>query len=313
MIYITYLAGVGGTFLDWSIHYLAGKKNYYRIEDGIDIKLCDQPLTEINAHNHKKNHMNLFLNVKEKLIEIDKKILEQKNKIISINNTLENLPHDEVLSILQSLKSYTIESKKKLIYINKNTKFPVSAERFLSMDELIHYYKNFERAQNHQFNIFPNFKNCKNLSDIREILSYRIRKMIDDNQKINDEVNKIFISNDYILNIKNTDLYTEGFNTLQTILNFLNLSIDKNRIDHWKFIYNIWSKNFKSRMDFYNDLPNISRAIVENISYSLEKYNMSISEEAFLINYLMTTYKKKLKIKNLSKFPKNTQLLHQFL
>jgi hypothetical protein len=47
---------LGGTFLDWSVHWLSGEDEFYNVISGWN-KLTDNPLTSINAHGHQRNSM----------------------------------------------------------------------------------------------------------------------------------------------------------------------------------------------------------------------------------------------------------------
>jgi hypothetical protein len=45
---------IGCTFLDWSIHFLSGQKDFFNLSRGLQ-PLCENPLKEINAHGHPKS------------------------------------------------------------------------------------------------------------------------------------------------------------------------------------------------------------------------------------------------------------------
>jgi hypothetical protein len=47
--------GVGGTFLNWTIYFLAGYDNYYSTDLNATVELTNNPLTGINAHNFRPN------------------------------------------------------------------------------------------------------------------------------------------------------------------------------------------------------------------------------------------------------------------
>ena len=47
---------IGCTFVDWSIHFLAGKKQYYSFAQQKWMPLVSNPLTDCNAHGHDRNH-----------------------------------------------------------------------------------------------------------------------------------------------------------------------------------------------------------------------------------------------------------------
>jgi hypothetical protein len=49
-------SSVGCTFVDWSIHFLAGKDQYYSFAQQTWIDLVTNPLTDLNAHAHDRNH-----------------------------------------------------------------------------------------------------------------------------------------------------------------------------------------------------------------------------------------------------------------
>ena len=55
---------IGCTFVDWSIHFLAGKDQYYSFELQQWIPLVSNPLTDCNAHGHDRNHPGGIENLK---------------------------------------------------------------------------------------------------------------------------------------------------------------------------------------------------------------------------------------------------------
>ena len=56
---IAFLTGTntGCTFLDWSVLYLSGQTEFYSFLDQDYIPLTHNPVTPLNAHGHKKNHL----------------------------------------------------------------------------------------------------------------------------------------------------------------------------------------------------------------------------------------------------------------
>ena len=59
IIAFTSLHTGGATFLDWSFHYLKGNDHFWNHEKGL-MPLTSDPLQDINAHNHFKNHPGQF-------------------------------------------------------------------------------------------------------------------------------------------------------------------------------------------------------------------------------------------------------------
>ena len=55
--------GKGGTFLTWSLHYLAGHTHYFNAELNSWLDLPENPLTNRNAHNFKANQIGTYSHV----------------------------------------------------------------------------------------------------------------------------------------------------------------------------------------------------------------------------------------------------------
>jgi len=56
IVCITTAVSVGATFVDWSVHFLSGKRKFYSVKNSAWLDLSNNPVQEINAHGHKKNH-----------------------------------------------------------------------------------------------------------------------------------------------------------------------------------------------------------------------------------------------------------------
>ena len=55
MIAILTDPATGGTFLNWTVHYLAGHTQYWNCDQNQLISLTDNPITSLNAHNFVPN------------------------------------------------------------------------------------------------------------------------------------------------------------------------------------------------------------------------------------------------------------------
>jgi hypothetical protein len=318
MTYFTSNGSYGVTFLEWSVHYLSGKNIYYNIEDKQNYVLTHSPLQGNTAHNHKKNHPRLGLDCENTLNELEKSRLNNQNTDISAYLFVSpEIFLSERIKVFQILKNYCSNNGKKLIFLNETTSIPLAHELKPHPNQppktQLERYINHEKYFDKQFTMFPNFKNCKTIPEIREILSYRILKIVNDQKNMSKELNEIFHSSKLIKNISNKDLYLNGLDVLVDTLNFLKMTLDSNRINQWTTIYKTWSSQFRSKIIFYDKISEIAECVVENKFHSLENYELNINDEAFLMNYLMIHYKKKLKLKNLEEFPKNTLELHQYL
>ena len=65
MIAILTDPGIGGTFLSWSLHFLAGHNRYYHAQTDSYCDLTDNPLTGGNSHNFLPNQANSLESFKE--------------------------------------------------------------------------------------------------------------------------------------------------------------------------------------------------------------------------------------------------------
>lgn len=52
-------SSLGCTFLDWTLHYLSGKTEYYNVELDRNVELVDNPLKLFDQTNNKKMHIDI--------------------------------------------------------------------------------------------------------------------------------------------------------------------------------------------------------------------------------------------------------------
>ena len=64
--------GKGGTFLTWSLHYLAGHTHYFNTRTNNWNELTNNPLTNVNAHNFQANQVNEYKNLNSVLTKLSK-------------------------------------------------------------------------------------------------------------------------------------------------------------------------------------------------------------------------------------------------
>lgn len=204
------LGNDGGTFLDWSIHYLSGyKKMYYLIDRyGLALKLKhnnfnipNNPILNKTAHKHRKNHPNE--NTLDDFYKIAQEIEPIGTNIFSYYLVIEKNP-------CNSHKQYVIETAIKY----HSTKFLILNPTIKSIPMLI------ERTKKLKINLVTEDYYKKNYID-----------------------NLDGISNVYILDI--IDVFQNLNTKIFDIFKFLNLSLYQNNFSHWSSIYKKWqSINF---------------------------------------------------------------------
>jgi hypothetical protein len=206
--------GEGGTFLDWSLHYLVGNKSTRmvlvdRIKNTVHgtiiNHICDNPITiSGNAHKHKKTH------------PTDSTIQQCVDLLQTVDDskiyTMYIVPSDDSYNKLQSYKNFVNYS------ITKYTGL-----KFINM-----YYPDepLEDLIQRIYTKVPD--NKESLEDIRD----RIKISCNEPNKIIDDPNV------YSLNIK--DMFYNLDTEIHKILAWLNLSMEDEKYKSWLTIYKEW-------------------------------------------------------------------------
>ena len=211
--------GEGGTFLDWSLHYLTGNectklvlvdrlKN--TVHGVINSNVPSNPITITGtAHKYKKTHPteSTIYDCIDLLKQIDTNI-----------HTMYIVPSEDSYNTFQTYLNFAKH------FVSKHTDV-----RFIYM-----YYPNepLEDLINRIHTKIPNQK--ESLENIKA----RVKINCSDRNKI------ITSPNVYSLNIE--DMFYNLHVEIHKILSWLNLSIDDNKYESWIIIYNEWklAQNF---------------------------------------------------------------------
>jgi hypothetical protein len=213
--------GEGGTFLDWSLHYLIENKSTKlvlvdRIKNTvhgiINNHICDNPLTMAgNAHKHKKTHPT------DSTIQqcIDLLKTADGSKIY----TMYIVPSNESYNKLQTYKNFVNHSITKYA----DLKFIQLYYTPEIIEDLIHRVSTKIPEKN------------ESIQDIQG----RVRQASIDTTKIIDDTNV------YSLSIK--DMFYNLDTEIYKILSWLNLTVNNDRYDSWLAVYREWqqAQNFK--------------------------------------------------------------------
>jgi len=327
---------IGGTFLDWSVHYLNNQDRFFSTELGW-IDLVSTPLTKNNAHGHKRNHPAGF-DDSEKVVQI---LNKESDGLFSFYSYA--LHYDKCASALnipiESMgenKNYTniIRYREKnfaeiwnmcnanniqLIYLQL-TDSPLyllsprtfgrkisSPDAYQSEDETLKenieiFFKN---------NVAHFFKNNDFDSwdkwDLREFLSLNIRPF---------EISTVDKSLDFSkphFYINANEWWLNGSQTIVGVMEYLKLTINKDRFSKWIDIYKRWQQIQIQILKFQWNFNHICDSIVNNKFYSLKEYNLSLLQEAAIQHVMLYKYGLNFKMYGLDKFPNNTQDLHSLL
>jgi len=327
---------IGGTFLDWSVHYLNNQDKFFSTELGW-IDLVNNPLTKNNAHGHLRNHPVGFDN-SEKVVHIFNKesdglfsfypyALQYDKCASALNIPIESMSENEnYTNILRYREKNFAEiwdmcnaNNIQLIYLQLTDEplymlSPRTLERKISSpggyqfaDEILKenieiFFKN---------NITNFFKNNDVSSwtkwDLREYLSLNIRPF----EMLNVDKSLDFSKPHFYINAN--EWWLNGSQTIVDVMGYLKLTVNKDRFSKWIDIYKSWQKIQIQILKFQWNFDHICDSIVNNKFYSLKEYNLSLSQEAAIQHVMLYKYGLNFKIYGLEKFPNNTQDLHVLL
>jgi hypothetical protein len=321
-------SSVGGTFLDWSIHWLSGEDKFYNLDLGW-IELINNPITSNNAHNHQRNHVAGYVRTVSAVNKL--KSIHTNNSLsiytgcITVDHSIEELeiPKDQIIDFSSEIKEYISENFKKsweycninhipLIYLKLN--YPViynlELRTLTKKDYEQSSYNTIDEARTDFLNLFFNDADKWIESSIwekREWIALNIRPydFLRHDGNIDFSIPHLYIDAQ--------ELWFDGESVLQKIMDYLEIKIDTNRLESWVPVYQQWQKIQTNLLRFAWNIDYICDAIVNNHYYDISNYNLDLWHEAIIQHCLLYKYNLNLKSWRLEKFPANTQDLHKLL
>jgi hypothetical protein len=331
-ICVTSNRSVGCTFVEWSLHFLSGQTQYYSVKLNQWLPLSQNPLTEINAHGHHKNHPSGYDNTQ---LYIEKFNSLPNNAIYSMypfrlhldvaaeqaqipvdqlyNPTMfdqiDEFINNDFNKILQSCNEHDIP----LIFVSQDARTTLYHQNFRSLDR---YALNPGKPKSEQ-DLVDEFQevffkhsveqwkelNLTEIWDVRERMALDIRPY----SALTDYKPELQLPHHWVNCL---DLWTRSEKTIKHIMNYLNLEIVPDRWQTWLPICKNWQEYQLSLLDFCYNQPHIVEAIVNNWYY---KIDLTFQQEVLVQHFLIYQYGLNLKTWQLRKFPSNTQDLHKLL
>jgi hypothetical protein len=284
--------GCGGTFLDWSIHFLRGDIKHYTVSCGgghrskiVDqgyTPICSNPLTGTNAHGHQKTHPNndslgMVIEIFSRLSQSD---LHTFYYVDSMRSDQTQTTHNKIIATYRQCLFLTYQ-------------FQPS-----DIDKIYCYQVEKDPAQ---CNMYDQFKSWSDLPiwDQREILSLYYPNCIQGQTTAEIIKNQ---NNNFCINF--SDILTCLDLVMLDILDFLSVKLAQDRWCAWTQVYQQWKT--KNSLDFFADLDKIVDSILNGLSYDLAQYNMTFAKEVVLASKLLYNHNKALKSFSMAQMPTNT-------
>jgi len=318
---------VGGTFLDWSVHFLTGQTQYFSSKQNQFIPLSQNPVNRIqnsaNAHGHLKNHPAGADKTKQFLETynsselyslyagpIGNSTIVEKYKIDPVKENLKEITQHmandtaNLFSIMAEHGSATVhlagESFVPLYFLNVRdfSTFifkpgsPVSAA-----DQKKEFESIFFSDSVNQWNS----AGLTNSWDIRERDALNIRPL--------DPIREYYLTDPH-LRIDCREFWYNGARVINRVMDYLKLKILPDKFKQWEEIYYQWQKIHTDTMEFVYNCDHIVSAVVNNWDYAI---NLTSEQEVVIQHFLIYKYGLNLKTWQLEKFPNNTKQLHDLL
>jgi hypothetical protein len=306
---------VGGTFLTWSLHYLAGHEKYYHAVSNSWITVCADPLTNKNSHGFTPNQPNTI------------------DAFNSIYPALVNTPTNEFHTIYfhnfaGSVGSVDQNIKKAIENLAGNSTIVLSLDTKHQL-----YSRSYKMRANAVTSWYDSSKKITNDKEaFDDFISYFLQESLNTWNKL--ALTDIWDQREFLaLNlpidssvsmVPNVDLSQEIYMldtmelwntfdvTVDNLFKYLGIPIDNDRRPQWNIVYNKWRTIHYAKMLFVWNFDKIIDYIIKGNNLDLTRFNLDIIQEATIQHELIYKHNLNLKTWQLEKFT-NTKQLHQLL
>ena len=311
MIHVLTDPATGGTFLSWTLHYLAGHTEYFLLSSNQHTSLTSNPINSINAHKFRPNQANINFN-KQQFIEFAEKLHNQPTKGFHVLyfHQFENK------ETTYKAVDYTNKNATKLFVVdtsNINLYHCSSRKRSWVRNSDGTFITNNAEIQERFINLF--FKDSKevwnslgltNIWDLREFIALNFRPFNRDH--IYDYVDKT--RDHYVLN--GNELWTSLNFGIKNLFDYIDINIDQRRLENWQNVYSRWKQLHYQRFMFAMYFDSIIEGVLNNYNIDLVKFDLDIEQEAAIQHVLIYKHNLNLKTWQLEKFV-NTKQLYNLL
>ena len=326
IVCVTGTHNVGISFLDWSLHWLAGHDKIYHWQHKWQT-LVSNPLTAVNAHAHTRNHVSGIDHTRmalESLADTPADFHTIYPVGPAVDTVARNLGYTrEIMHNNSEWKRLIDLADQEYAQVWRWCDYMGCDCVFVSTDITNQVYHAFtlDRAQHsvmfedqpvtdtflHMNQMFfgQALGDAVSTWDRRELLALNLQWST---TRLGHEHLDFGIPHHWI-NCK--EFWYHGQQVLTRLCDELGIAIDNSRWDQWRMVYQKWQHINYQLLRFQYELDHIVECIVNNWYYPLPE--LSFTQEVIILHVLM--HKHQLNIKNwqLERFPNNTQELHKLL
>lgn len=318
----TSVKSVGATFVNWSIHFLAGDDSFFSTDHNCWLNLVNNPINVLNSHLHLRNHPSGYNSTVETIEKLKETPLH-KNEFHSIYASMLSIEKIAELGVATNndFFEYAAKDYKKiwalcddrnidLIFI-EHTRNPLYLQYERNTKETV---VEEDKVSEFQDQIKQNFllqfygdKKFDNVWDLREFIALSVYPF------------EVLPTNDCAdftkphLHIDSMDLFINGVNVMRDIFEYLRLPIIEDRLDKWLEVYHEWQQIQADFLRLDHNIEHICKCIVNGFSHNLKPYKLTLWQEAIIQHHIIHKYNLNFKSWNLEKFPDNTAELFNLL
>jgi hypothetical protein len=309
---------VGGTFLNWSLHYIAGHDQYYCAKVSEWLAVPADPVQGKNAHGFIANQASTKESFDRTYSKLCKETTDKFHTVYfhNFNLTLESLDpsaqqcveklHGDQLVVLSVSPAYrnhklyfsTFENRS---YTQQSWMDPTiylsDAQEILDDHVRFFFSESFDRWQK---------AGLTNRWDQREFLALACRP-----NTVLTIVPNVDLSREHY-RLAATELWHTFEKTMPHLFDYLNIKIDTDRLEKWTRIYYRWRQIHYQRMLFVWYFDEIIDYIVNGYPMDLTRFDLDLVQEAVIQHELIYKHNLNLKTWQLEKFT-NTKQLHDLL
>jgi hypothetical protein len=305
MIAIVTDAGVGGTFLSWTVYYLSGKTHYFSARDQTVVSLPDNPLTSKNAHAFVPNQPRTLTEFKKflpLLVDTEECVYMHQFKS-GTEEAVQQLCKQSTKVIILSIHPDQI-----LYQCGYSPRAPIVAncmpQKILTdPDDIYNDFTNhFFKESKQQWEK----ENLTNVWDKREFIALNFSPFS------YDSILNYISDNAKYYHINALDIWTNFDQWIQEMFVYLGMSINQTRYQIWLPIYNQWKNKHTKRLMFSQNFKTIINNILLGVELDLIPFDLDIQQEATIQHFLIYNHNLNFKTWQLIKFV-NTKQLHNLL
>ena len=310
IVHMTSKYSIGCTFLDWSIHWLAGKNDIWHATKKV-VPITPNPIEGKIAHGHVKNHPG------------------GRSEIELVTNRIQQADYDDLITMYwigqrftpreiaektfkETLETTIIDTWKWLGKQNYKGIFLdfVGPKMYIDMSRMnnnIHggNHDSQEDAVRYDINVMKPELDMPNTWDVREQLALVLRPYEDVN--LTADIDKSY--DHYYFN--NLDWFYHGEKHIKEIMDFIDRPILDPRWSHWKFVYHKWADVQRNLVRFATSVDDWVNNIVKGNEVILPR--LTFRQEAIIQHLLIYKHNLNFKTQGLEKLPNNTLKLHRKL